>query len=348
MHSATPLVPSEPLATIANPTALAMVPALPRPQRRVAEPLRLAVADAELRIRRHIAESPLILSPRLSRQYGAHVLLKDETVQVTRSFKVRGALAALSMPPLSEPVVTASAGNHGLGIARAAQLLGREATVVVPHTASRTKVAALRRLAVNVVEHGTCYDEAEAHALELARAGARYVSPYNDPDVVSGQGTIALEILRRAPAPCTIVVGVGGGGLAAGVALWASGVPGVRVIGVEGEGAPALSVSLRAGRITKIEPKPTVADGLGGNLESGSITFELIRRHLDDVIVVSEEEILDGIRFLALEHHLAAEGAGAVATAAVLAGKVRSKAGPLVAVVSGGNVDSDVMRVALN
>lgn len=328
----------------APPPVTGQRPAAPR---RVALPTREAVTDAALRIGRHVAESPLVLSPALSGAAAGHVFLKDETVQVTRSFKVRGALAALSMPPFSEPVVTASAGNHGLGLARAAALLGREATVVVPETASRTKVAALRALPVTVVEHGRAYDDAERHALALARAGARYVSAYNDPDVVAGQGTVALEILRRIPAPCTIVVGIGGGGLAAGVALWASGVPGVRVVGVEGEGAPAMRAALDAGRIVPVRTRATIADGLGGNLEAGSITFELARRHLDDVVVVGEEEIRAAMRFLALEHQLLAEGAGAVAVAALLAGRILLDGNPVVAVVSGGNVDAGVLRDVL-
>lgn len=352
--AAAPALPASPAAPAAQaPAALPALPAAPPAPsaapavRRVALPLRAAVADAELRIRRHVAQSPLVVSPGLGRALGAPVLLKDETVQATRSFKVRGALAALTLPPFSEPVVTASAGNHGLGIAHAAALLGREATVVVPRTASRTKVEALCRYPVTVVEHGETYDEAEAHALELARAGARYVSPYNDPDVVAGQGTLALELLRQVPLPCTVVVGVGGGGLAAGLALWASGVPGLRVVGVEGEGAPALRAALDAGSIVPVATRRTVADGLGGNLERGSITFELARRHLHDLVVVGEQEIREAMRFLALEHHLVAEGAAAVATAALLAGRVDARGGSVVAVVSGGNVDAAVLRDVL-
>ena len=310
-----------------------------RPHRPVRLPCRDDIPSAWQRISRHVAESPLILSPGL----GGLAFLKDETVQATRSFKVRGALAALTQPPFREPVVTASAGNHGLGLARAAWLLGRDATIVVPETASRTKVAALRAYPATVVEHGASYDEAERHALELAARGARYVSPYNDPAVVAGQGTLAPEILRRVPAPCTIVAAVGGGGLASGLALWASGVPGVRVIGVEGTGAPALRAALDAGRILPIDVRPTLADGLGGNLEPGSITFELARRHLADVVVVTEEEIEAGIRFLALEHHIVAEGAGATAVAAVLAGRIARDGNPLVALVTGGNLDAHLL-----
>ena len=310
-----------------------------RPHRSVQLPCRNDITSAWERISRHVAESPLVLSPGL----GGLAFLKDETVQATRSFKVRGALAALTQPPFCEPVVTASAGNHGLGLARAAWLLGRDATIVVPETASRTKIAALREYPVAVVEHGASYDEAERHALALAARGARYISPYNDPDVVAGQGTLAPEILRRVPAPCTIVAAVGGGGLVSGLARWASGVPGVRVIGVEGAGAPALRAALDAGRIVPIAVRPTLADGLGGNLEPGSITFELARRHLDDVVVVTEEEIEAGMRYLAQEHQLLAEGAGATAVAAVLAGRIPRDGNPLVALVSGGNLDAHLL-----
>ena len=313
------------------------------PARAVVVPGRADVVAAHRRIWRHVAVTPVLLSPGL----GGRIFLKDETVQATRSFKLRGALSALTVTPVGESVVTASAGNHGLGIARAAWLLGREATVVVPENASRTKVDALRAYPATIVQHGLGYDEAERHALALGNAGARFVSAYNDPDVIAGQGTIALEILCRVPAPCTIVAAIGGGGLVSGLALWASGVPGVRVVGVEGAGAPAMRAALDVGRITKIPLRPTLADGLGGNLEPGSVTYDLVQRYVDDVVVVSEEEIRAAIRFLALEHDLLAEGAGATAVAALLAGRVRDDGNPVVAVVSGGNIDAEVLAGVL-
>ena len=172
-------------------------------------------------MRRHLAATPVVPAPRLGRD----VWLKLETLQPTGSFKVRGALVAVTAALARDrraPIVTASAGNHGLGIAFAADRLGATATVVVPTNASEAKQEAIERFAVELVRHGTSYDEAEAHALALADAGAVYVSPYNDPDVIAGQGTIAIELLEQVPGLTTIVTPIGGGGLASGLGLAAS------------------------------------------------------------------------------------------------------------------------------
>lgn len=299
--------------------------------RRVRPPQREEVLDAERRIRPHLAPTPIVPSPSLA----PGALLKLETLQPTGSFKVRGALAALTRLGPGERVVTASAGNHALGIAWAAATLGLDATVVVPETASPAKVAALARFPVELVLHGASYDEAERHALALAAEGRRYVSAYNDPDVVAGGGTLALELPEE---PLTIVCPVGGGGLCAGVALWASGLPRAKVVGVEAEASRAVSSAVAAGRIFPVGVGPTLADGLAGNLEPGSITVELVRAHAAELVAVTEAEIEEAIRFLAREHGLIAEGAGVVATAALLAGKVEA-GGRAVALVTGRNIE---------
>jgi threonine dehydratase len=234
-------------------------------------------------------------------------------------------------------VVTASAGNHGLGVAWAATALGRRATVVVPETASPAKVAALESFDIRLVRHGAGYDEAEAHALELAAAGSVYVSPYNDTDVIAGQATIGRELESQLDGPCTVVCPLGGGGLASGLALWGAGRDGTGVVAVEARRSQAFRAALDAGRIVPIEPGPTVADGLGGNLEPGSVTFDIVRDHVDEVSVAEEDEIEAAIRFLANHAGLVAEGAAAAAVAAVRAGRV-AVAGPIVVVVSGRNI----------
>jgi len=309
----------------------------------VAPPLRADVQAAWRRIWRYLGPSPLLPSPALAE--GA--LLKLETLQPTGSFKVRGALSALTLLPRGTRVVCASAGNHGLGVAYAARLLGLEATVVCPQGASAAKVEALRRLRVRLVLHGATYDEAERHALTLAAAeGLRYVSPYNDTQVIAGQGTIAVELMRELRAPFTVICPIGGGGLAAGVALALSSLPGVRVVGVECEASAAMRAALDAGRIVPVPVRPTLADGLGGNLEPGSVTFELCRDHLAGVVVVCEQEIEAAIGFLAREHGLVVEGAGAAAVAAVLAGRA-SLRGRAVCLVTGRNIEPQTLTRVL-
>lgn len=311
--------------------------------RRVERPTPADVRSAWLGLRRLVAPTPLVASPGL----GPGTLLKLETLQPTGSFKVRGALSALMRAQAGEPVVTASAGNHGLGVAYASVLLGVAATVVVPETASPAKLSALRRFPVRLVRSGRTYDEAEAAALALAAGGLRYVSPYNDRFVIAGQGTIAIELLRAVEGPMTIVCPLGGGGLVAGVTLWATQRPDVRVVGVECEGAAAMRAALDAGRIVPIPVRPTLADGLGGNLEPGSVTFDLARELVTEVVVVGEAEIEEAMRFLLRAHGLVVEGAGAAAVAGLLSGRLPPGAGPLVALVTGRNVAlATVARVA--
>jgi threonine dehydratase len=264
---------------------------------------------------------------------GDDVWLKLESQQPTGSFKVRGALAALSALDPGAEVVTASAGNHGLGLAWAATALGRRATVVVPETASPAKLAALERFDVQLVRHGPSYDEAEAHALELAARGATYVSAYNDTQVIAGQSTIGREL----PWPATVVCPLGGGGLASGLGLWASTCAGARVIAVESERSRVFRAALDAGAIVPIQPEPTIADGLGGNIEPGAATFELVRDHVAEVLSASEDELEDAIRFMVTGTGLVVEGAAAAAVAAVRAGRVGA-GGPVVVVVSGRNI----------
>jgi threonine dehydratase len=300
--------------------------------RPVDAPARGEIRDAWIRIRGRLGPSPLVPS--------SLGLLKVETLQPTGSFKLRGALAALTRLEPGARVVTASAGNHGLGVAHAAALLGLDAAIVVPATASSAKLAALERYPARLVRVGDDYDAAERHALDLAASEERrYVSPYNDPDVIAGQGSIAIEVLRDLEGPLTIVCPLGGGGLASGVGLWASAHERVRVVAVEGAGAPAMSAALAAGRIVPVPLHPTLADGLGGNLEGGSVTFELVRSHVHEVTVVHEDELAAAMRFLAREHGLVVEAAGAAAVAALLAGRVHSHHGRVVAVVTGRNVE---------
>ncbi|GAA2154724.1 threonine/serine dehydratase [Actinomadura napierensis] len=260
-------------------------------------------------------------------------LLKLETLQPTGSFKVRGGLAAVAALPDGEPAVTASAGNHGLGMGYAAARSGTDVTVVVSTRASQVKVDRIGAFPVRLVQHGDTYDEAEAHALTLP---GRYVSPYNDPAVIAGQGTIGRELDGQADGPLTVIAPVGGGGLLAGLSLWARGRGDVRIVGVESAVSRGVSASVEAGRVVEVEVGETFADGLPGNLEAGCVTPEVIGAGAV-LTAVTDEEIRAALRWLHAEHGLVAEGAGAAGVAAVLAGKVEVTGRPVV-VVSGRNI----------
>jgi len=254
------------------------------------------------------------------------------------SFKLRGAAAALSALPRGQRVVACSAGNHGAAVAIAAAELRQSATIVVSVHADPAKVARIRAAGAELVLHGDTYDEAERHAIELARrTGAAFVSPYNDPLVVAGQATLGRELVERLGQDLTIVVPVGGGGLAAGVGLVAGRVV---TVGVVAERSPAMAEAVRAGRLVSVEVGETLADALAGNLEPGTVTFELVRDHVASLVAAGEAEIAAAMRFLYAAHGVVAEGGGAAAVAAVLAGLVPVRTAACVAVVTGRNVDA--------
>ena len=275
------------------------------------------------------------------------MLLKLETEQPTGSFKVRGALAALTLLDPADNVVAASAGNHALGIAWAADRLGLEATVVCAETASAAKVEACADSRRSSSCTATATTAPSAYALELAKDGKRFVSAYNDRRCRLGRRHPGPRAARFTRGPITIACPVGGGGLVTGVGLAAAERPDVRVIGVEAEASQALSRSVTAGRVVRSRCLPTLADGLAGNLESGSITVELARRHVSSFVTVTEDEIAEAMRFLHAEHGLVAEGAGATAVAAFLAGKLEPRGGPLVCVVSGRNIAEETLAQVL-
>ncbi|MCL4849098.1 MAG: pyridoxal-phosphate dependent enzyme [Acidobacteria bacterium] len=322
-------------------------------------------AAARQRIATRLQPSPLVESAWLSRVLGIPVWLKLETLQPTRSFKVRGAVNAVERLVSSrahdaastaqgrqpEPLrlVTASAGNHGAALAWAASQAGLPCTVVTPASAPRAKRDAISRLGADLRAIADDYDDAEGRALELAvEPGRVYVSPYNHPDVIAGAGTVGLEILQQKPDVGAIVVPLGGGGLLAGIALAVEPHrPRVAVVGVEAERSPAFSTSLAAGRIVPIEVGDTLADGLAGNLEAGSVTFDIIRDRAPQVVALSEADIGAGIVDLVAEERLVAEGAGVMAVAAIAAGRVPIDRGPVVAIVSGANIDIGVLATLL-
>jgi threonine dehydratase len=309
----------------------------------------LDIVAARRRLAPYLRATPMRESPWLSAATGAHVYLKLESANLTNAFKIRGAFnAALRVfeqtrhqgrtPPL---IVTASAGNHGRALALASERLGLKMVVFVPSTAPETKKRAIRLHPGVELRETRDYDEAERAARAFAATEkALYISPYNHVDVIAGAGTIALEILEVLPRFDVLVVPVGGGGLASGlgVAIKAA-APQVRIVGVETEASTPFAIGRRAGRITAIEPRESLADGLTGNLEGGTMTFDMVQRLVDELVSVGEDEIGHAMRMLAGEEHLIAEGAGAVATAAVFGKGVVTANQTAVAIVSGANVD---------
>lgn len=298
-------------------------------------------------VARHLEPTPVVHS----RSLGPATVLKLETMQPTGSFKVRGALVAVARAVEDDPgkpIVTASAGNHGLGVAFAATTYGANATVVVPETASPVKLDALARFDVTLLKHGTSYDDAEAHALDLAARGSTFVSPYNDPDTIAGQGTIALELFDQLPDVRTIVVPIGGGGLISGIGLAATLQPGVRVVGVQAAASPAVKAAIDGEY--SIDVQSTLADGLAGNIERGSVTIDLARRLVAEIIDVTEDEIAEGIRFLAREHGLIVEGSGAVGVAALMSGKITAPddGGVTAVLLTGRNIAPKVLTKLLS
>lgn len=297
-----------------------------------------------------VYRTPLERSAWLSEAAGGVVALKLECYQPTGSFKVRGALAALSrLAPEQRQrgVVTASAGNHGLGVAYAAARAGVRATVVVPEDASPAKVAALQRFPIELLRGGPSYDTAERKALQLAdETGAVFISPYNDVWVIAGQATIGFEMLEDMPDLDVAVIPVGGGGMISGVGSWLKTVnPPIRVIGVQAAASPAMEQALRAGQLVEIPIHPTLADGLAANIQPQSITFDLARQVVDEVLLVTEDEIAAAIRDALHELHLALEGSAVVGIAALLNGRISDLAGRRVGlVITGRNIAAERLR----
>jgi threonine dehydratase len=301
------------------------------------------VQAAARRIAPHIRRTPLIRAEGLSETTGRDTWLKLESLQRTRAFKRRGAcnavLALRERESMLPPLVTASAGNHAVALASVARELAASLTIFVPRDAPRAKLDRLRGSRITIVADCRDYDDAESRALAASAAGdGVFISAYNHPDVIAGAGTVALEILEDLPTTAAIVVPTGGGGLLAGVA---AGVDGrLAVEGVEPSANPAFTAALAAGHTTTIVPGPSLADGLLGNLEPNSLTFELVRQAHIPVHLVPEPFVVQGVAALFAHERLVAEGAGAIAVGALLAGTLAHLPDPLVLLVTGANIDA--------
>ena len=300
-----------------------------------------AVAVAAERLRGVARRTPLRHSRALSEIAGAEVHLKLESEQLTGSFKIRGAfnhIASLGNAAKSRGVVTASAGNHGLGVAWAARHVGAPATIFIPASTPRVKRDGIAALGATIDATSAHYDAAHEAALRLAeQRGAHYVPACSGPAVLAGQGTVALEMLEALPAVASVVVPVGGGGLLGGMAsLLRRDAPQVRIIGAQSDQTAAMARSLDAGRVVAVPVTPTLAEGLAGQIDAEALDYGLAG--LDGMALVTEGEIANAIRWLVQEEGVAAEGSGAVGVAAILAGRVTLRS-PAAVVITGGNID---------
>lgn len=309
----------------------------------------------------HIHHTPLLPSRTLSELTGFEVRLKAECFQRTGSYKIRGPLHRLTFLSADERrrgVVCSSAGNHAQGLALAARIHGIHAVVVMAENATPSKIEATRGYGAEVVLHGSIWDEANERANQLVgERGLTYIHPFDDLRLIAGQGTVGLEIVRDWPEVDVVVVPIGGGGLISGIAMAvktaradvrtvgaASALRAVRIVGVESSGAPGMQASVAAGRLVTLDRVDTVIDGLRVQ-RVGATTFEVVRRFVDDIVTLPDEQIFDAMLWTMARAKLVVEGAAAAPVAALLHGLVKAPPGTRVAcVLSGGNVDLDQLR----
>jgi threonine dehydratase len=303
-----------------------------------------SIRVARERIAARVHHTPLLSATRLGARAGATLALKCESLQKTGSFKVRGALnklVQLGDAERARGVITVSAGNHAQALAWAARDAGVRCTVVMPAAASRTKVEASRGYGADVVLHGANSIEAFARAHEVAaERSLSFVHPFDVVAIMGGAGTVGLEIVEQMPDVEDVIVPIGGGGLIGGIAVAVKELrPSARVYGVEPTGAAVMRESLDAGHAVRLTSVNTIADGLAAPM-AGELAYEIVRRYVDDVVTVTDDEIRSAMRDILFSAKLLAEGAGAAATAAVITGRVPVKGRRVVAVLSGGNVDA--------
>ncbi len=297
-------------------------------------------------IRDDIVPTPLVFSESISKMTGKRVYLKLENLQKTGSFKIRGAsykMLKLDKRVGKRGVIAVSAGNHAQGVALAASSRGVPAAIVMPVHAPLSKQWATRAYGGEVILHGRSFAEAAEYAQDLARSGYTMIHPFDDEDIIAGQGSIALEILEALPKVDSIVVPIGGGGCISGISLAVkSKQPRCQVVGVEAQAAPSAFLSKREGKITAVEPQPSIADGIA--IKSvGRITFPIIQKHVDEIMTVSDDEIAAAILTLIERKRIVAEGAGAVPLAALLKEGSQITGSNCVLVICGGNIDVNLI-----
>jgi threonine dehydratase len=317
------------------------------------------IFHAKKRIHRFIRKTPLEQSPFFSKLCEGEVFLKLENLQLTGSYKPRGAFnLMLQMNTClrengKNGVVTASTGNHAQGVAYVAKLLGLSATIVVPEITPKTKIDAIRRYDVDLIIHGKGFDESEVKAREIEKdCSYYYVSAYNNYNLIAGQGTIGLEMMEENSKLGVVLVPVAAGALISGITTFYKNLnPKVEVIGVQTKASPVMYKSLKKGEVVQIpveQIKPTIAESLLGGFEKGAVSFDLVKELIEEIILVEEKDIERAITLFLEHHHQVAEGAGAVGLAALMANKDRFKGKKVGIVISGGNIDLSVLRKILN
>ena len=307
----------------------------------VLEQAALSVA-AHRRIKRWLTLTPCIPS-RLSFDDDTGLVFKAENFQKTGSFKFRGAMSKLTSLSTDVPAITASSGNHGLALATAARMTGHDLTVVLPETVAREKLSMIKALGIETILHSNDSGLAEQHAQKLAKQqGKIYCSPYNDPQVIAGQGTIALELLEQLPCLDVVYVSIGGGGLISGIgAVLKAFSPTTRLVGVSAINSMAMAASIRAGRNVEVTHTDTMADGCAGGVDDGSITLPLGCEVIDELIDCTEEQIADGIRHMAWTEKMLVEGSAGLAQAAWQADASNCKGKVSAVILCGANFDRE-------
>jgi len=298
-------------------------------------------------IKEKVIKTPLIYSPTLSHRFGGKIYLKLENLQRTGSFKIRGATYKLLKRHSeigSNGVIAASAGNHAQGVALAAAQAGIPSTIVMPEWASISKQEATRSYGGNVLIKGESLGKSIEIAMELSRDKMSFIHPFDDPDIITGQGTIALEIFEDLGNPDMIIVPMGGGGLISGIASASKSIsPNVKIIGIQSEACPSAYNSISKGKIVRVHSQSSIADGINVK-QIGELNFKIIRELVDDVVLVQEDQISSAILTLLERKKILAEGAGAVSLAALMKGSISlTEQEKVVLIVSGGNVDSPLL-----
>ncbi|MCI5849887.1 MAG: threonine ammonia-lyase [Lachnoclostridium sp.] len=305
--------------------------------------------EASEKVKEVINPTPLVYSEFFSRQYGNKVYLKPENIQHTGAYKIRGAyykISTLSEEERNKGLITASAGNHAQGVAFAAEKYGVKATIVMPTTTPLMKVNRTKEYGAEVILHGDVYDDACAEAYRLAEEyGYTFIHPFDDLEVATGQGTIAMEIVKELPTVDYILVPIGGGGLATGVSTLAKMLnPGIKVIGVEPAGASCMQASLKAGKVVSLDSAQTIADGTAVKTPGTNI-FPYIQKNIDSIIAVEDEELIDAFLDMVENHKMVCENSGLLTVAALSHLDVRDK--KIVSILSGGNMDIITMSSML-
>ena len=311
-----------------------------------------AIQEARHRIASVAYRTPLYFSPKLSTITKAKVYLKLESYQPIRVFKIRGAankILKLSEEERERGFVAASSGNHGLAVSYLANRLGIRATIVVPTNAVEEKVTAIEEYGANVIKHGLFHDERFSKALELQRtSGAMIIHPFDDPDVIAGQGTIGLEICEDLPDLNAVIVPIGGGGLISGISTAIKNLkPDVKVLGVEPEKASSMYQSIKNGKIIRLDDTTSIADGLATR-EPGALTYQIAKRNVDEILLVSEEQIEKAVFTAVKDCHLVVEPSAAAAIAGLLEKAHLRAEDKVVVVVSGGNISLQIMSRILS